>query len=392
MPQPNDLSRSLVPLDQDSTIIAVVEMSQSSWLVAGVLPGIERQPRKKLEPSAERLLGLLHRWRDEAVRAGKKITRIALAFEAGRDGFWLARWLRVRGVEAHVIHPSSVAVSREHRRAKTDRLDTELLKRAFLGWLRGERGHCSMARVPTIAEEDDKRPNRERECLVGERTRIVNRLKGTLARLGIRNFKPTLRKAAERLATLQTPEGQTPEGSPLPPNVSAELQRDMARLGFVVSQIREIEEAREKRLEQEPETGPHAMVRRVARVIGVGIETADMLVHEVLSRPLRDRRAVARYAGLTGAPDESGAQRREQGLARAGNARVRRGMIQLAWRFLLFQKESALALWYRARTADSRMGTRKTMIVALARKLVIALWRFVTTGETLEGVILRPAG
>jgi transposase len=387
MPQLNDLSRSLVALDQDSTIIAVVELSQSSWLVAGVLPGIERQPQKKLEPSAERLLGLLHRWRDEAVRAGKKITRIALAFEAGRDGFWLARWLNARGVEAHVIHPSSVAVSREHRRAKTDRLDTELLKRGFLGWLRGERGHCSMARVPTIAEEDAKRPNRERECLVGERTRIVNRMKATLARLGVRNFKPTLRKAAERLATVHTP-----EGTPLPRNVLAELQRDMARLGFVVSQIREIEQARQKRLEQEPETGPHAMVRQVARVIGIGIETADMLVHEVLSRPMRDRKAVARYAGLTGSPDESGARRREQGLARAGNARVRRGMIQLAWRFLRFQNQSALAQWYRARTADSRPGTRKTMIVALARKLLIALWRFVTTGETLDGVILRPAG
>ena len=387
MPQPNDLSRSLVALDQDSTIITVVEMSQSSWLVAGMLPGIERQPCKKLEPSPEWLLALLHRWRDEAVKAGRKITRIALAFEAGRDGFWLARWLQAREVEAHVIHPSSVAVSREHRRAKTDRLDTELLKRGFLGWLRGERGHCTMARVPTIAEEDAKRPNRERECLVGERTRIANRMKATLARLGIRNFKPTLRKAAERLVTLHTA-----EGVPLPPNVSAQLQRDMARLGFVTSQIRDIEEARQKRLEQEPDTGQHAMVRHLARVIGIGIETADMLVSEVLSRPMRDRKAVARYAGLTGSPDESGARRREQGLAKAGNARVRRGMIQLAWRFLRFQKQSALAQWYRSRTADSRLGTRKTMIVALARKLLIALWRFVTTGETLEGVILRPAG
>src|SRR2546421_4757794 len=387
MPQLNDLSRSLVALDQDTTIIAVVEMSQSSWLVGGVIPGIERQPRKKLEPSAERLLAVLHGWRDEAVRAGCAITRVAVAFEAGRDGFWLARWLEARGVEAHVIHPSSVAVSREHRRAKTDRLDTELLKRGFLGWLRGERGHCSMARVPTMAEEDAKRPNRERECLVGERTRIVNRIKATLARMGIRNFKSTLRKAAERLATVHTREGM-----PLPRNVLAELQRDMARLGFVVSQIREIEQARQKRLEQETETGPHAMVRQVARVIGIGIETADMLVHEVLSRPMRDRKAVARYAGLTGSPDESGARRREQGLARAGNARGRRGMIQLAWRFLRFQRQSALARWYQARTADSRAGTRKTMIVALARKLLIALWRFVTTGETLEGVILRPAG
>src|SRR6267378_207116 len=170
MPQLNDLSRSLVALDQNSTIIAVVAMSQSSWLVGGILPGIERQPCKKLEPSPERLLAVLHRWRDEAVRAGRNIARIGVAFEAGRDGFWLARWLEARGVEAHVIHPSTVAVSREHRRAKTDRLDTELLKRGFLGWLRGERGHCSMARVPTIAEEDAKRPNRERECLVGERT------------------------------------------------------------------------------------------------------------------------------------------------------------------------------------------------------------------------------
>jgi len=386
MPQPNDLSRSLVALDHNSTIVAVVELSQSSWLVGGVLPGIERQPRKKLEPSPERLLAVLHRWRDEAVRAGHTITRIAVAFEAGRDGFWLARWLEAHGVEAHVIHPSSVAVSREHRRAKTDRLDTELLKRGFSGWLRGERGHCSMVRVPTIAEEDAKRPNRERECLVGERTRINNRIKATLARLGIRNFKPTLRQAAERLATIHTPEGM-----PLPPNVLAELQRDLARLGLVISQIREIENARQKRLEQQPKTTPHAMVRLLARVVGIGIETADMLVHEVLSRPMRDRRAVARYAGLTGAPDESGARRREQGLARAGNARVRRGMIQLAWRFLRFQKQSALTLWYRARTADSRIGTRKTMIVALARKLVIALWRFVTTGEPLDGVVLRPA-
>ena len=246
MPQLNDLSRSLVALDQDSTIIAVVELSQSSWLVGGVLPGIERQPRKKLEPSPERLLVLLHRWRDESVRAGRTITRIAVAFEAGRDGFWLARWLEARGVEAHVIHPSSVAVSREHRRAKTDRLDTEMLKRGFSGWLRGERGHCSMVRVPTRAEEDAKRPNRERECLVKERTRLVNRMKGALARLGIRNFRPTLRNAAEHLAGLYTP-----EGSPLPPNVAAELARDIARLGLVIGQIKQVEEARRQRLEEQ---------------------------------------------------------------------------------------------------------------------------------------------
>src|SRR4051794_38596285 len=182
MPQPNDLSRSLVALDQNSTIIAVLEMSQSSWFIAGVLPGVERQPCKKLEPNPERLLVLLHRWRDEVVRAGRTITRIALAFEAGRDGFWLARWIEARGVEAHVIHSSSVAVTREHRRAKTDRLDTELLKRGFLGWLRGERGHCKMVAVPTLAEEDAKRPSREREALVGEASRIITRIKSAFVR------------------------------------------------------------------------------------------------------------------------------------------------------------------------------------------------------------------
>jgi transposase len=386
MQQANDLSRCLVTLEQDNTVIAVIEMSQASWLVAGLVPGIERHPLKKLEPDAAALLRLLHRWRDEAAAAGRTVTRIAVAFEAGRDGFWLARWLRAQGAEAYVIHPSSVAVAREHRRAKTDRLDTELLKRAFLGWLRGERGHCSMAAVPTREEEDAKRPNRERESLVGERTRVVNRIKGALARLGIRGFKPTLRTAAARLPTLHTA-----EGTPLPPNTMAALRRDMARLRFISDQIKEIEVTRLEQLERQSEQGPHAMVRLLARVVGVGIETADMLVHEALARQLRDRKAVARYAGLTGSPDESGARRREKGLARAGNARVRRGMIQLAWRLLRFQPDSGLARWYRARTADARGGTRKTMIVALARKLLIALWRLVTTGETPEGVVLRPA-
>jgi transposase len=386
MPQVNDLSRCLATLEQDRTVIAVIELSQASWLVAGIVPGLERHPLKKLAPDEDALLRLLHRWRDEAAAAGRTVTRVAVAFEAGRDGFWLARWLRAQGAEAHVIHPSSVAVAREHRRAKTDRLDTELLKRAFLGWLRGERGHCTMAAVPTLEEEDAKRPSRERESLVGERTRVVNRIKGALARLGVRGFKPTLRAAAARLPTLRTA-----EGAPLPPNTLAELQRDMARLRFISDQIREIEDARLERLERQPEEGPHAMVRLMARVIGVGIETADMLVHEVLARQLRDRKAVARYAGLTGSPDESGVRRREKGLARAGNARVRRGMIQLAWRWLRFQPDSGLARWYRARTADARGGTRKTMIVALARKLLVALWRLVTTGEMPEGVVLRPA-
>jgi len=385
MPQPkDDLSRSLVALDQHSSLIAVVELSLSTWLVGGMVPGIERDPLKKLVPDEDGLLKLLHRWRDEAVKAGHQINRMVVAFEAGRDGFWLARWLRSRGIEAYVIHPTSVAVSREHRRAKTDRLDIALLKRSLLGWLRGEKKHCSMAAIPTLEEEDAKRPNREREQLVGKRTGIVNRMKAALVRLGIRGFNPKLRKAPQQLATLRTPEGGT-----IPPNTLAELQREMAHLSFINKHIKQIEDARLIQLKQAPQHGSNAKVVQLGRINGIGIETADMLANEVFSRDLRDQRAVARYAGLTGSPDESGRRRREKGLAKAGNARVRRGMIQLAWRFLFHQRNSALTQWYRQSVAAGKKRT--TVIVALARKLLIALWRFVTIGDVPQGVILRTA-
>lgn len=379
----DDLSRSMAEFDHDSTLVVVVEMSESSWLVAGMIPGVDRQPVKKLAPDPDALQRLLERWRAEATKTGRKIQRITLGYEAGRDGFWLARWLQTRGIEVHVFHSTSVTVSREHRRAKTDRLDAAMLMRVFLGWLRGERGHCSMVAIPTLEQEDAKRPSRERENLVGEQTRIVNRMKAALVRLGIRGFKPELRKAPQRLTTLRTPEGTT-----IPPNMLDEIRRDMARLAVVREQIDRIEQTRLERLKKAPAEGSNAMVSLLARVIGVGIETADLLVQEVLSRNLRDRRAIARYAGLTGSPDESGSKRREKGLAKSGNARLRRSLIQLAWRFLRFQKDSALAQWYRARTEIAR---KTTMIVALARKLLIALWRMVTTGEIPTGIIIREA-
>ncbi len=382
----NDLSRSLVAFDQTSTLVSVVELSLKTWLVGGVVPGLERTPLKKQGPDAEALLALLHRWRNEAIKAGSKIERIVVAFEAGRDGFWLARWLQARGIEVYVIHPTSIPVSREHRRAKTDRLDAGLLIRALLGWLRGEPKHCGMVAIPTLAEEDARRPNREHEHLVGERSRIINRLKAATIRHGIRNFNVTLSKAAECLDELRSA-----EGVPVPPNTLDEMRRDMARLRFIREQIKEIERMRLERLQRAPREGTHPMVLLLAKVMGIGVETADMLVHEVLSRSLRDQRAVARYGGMTGAPDESGGKRRDKGLARAGNARVRRGMVQLAWRWLMFQKNSALTHWYRARTANARRDIRKTMIVALARKLLIALWRYVTTGEVPAGAVLRPA-
>ena len=386
MQKPHDDSKAcLTAFVQDSTLTAVIEMSLASWLVAGMIPGVNREPRKKIGPNPEVLLQLLYRWRDEATKAGKEITRIAVAYETGRDGFWLARWLRARGIDAHVIHATSVAVSREHRRAKTDRIDTAMLQRGFLGWLRGERGHCSMAIVPTVEEEDSRCPHRERETLVKQRTSTVNRMKSILIQFGVRNFNPVLRKAPEKLDAVRTPEGIA-----LPSNAVAALRRQMERFRAIKEQIKAIEQTRLERLQRDPAEKFNAMVFLLARIIGLGVETAEQLVHEILSRNLRDRKAVARYAGLTGSPDESGSKRREKGLSRSGNGRVRKILIQLSWRLLQFQPKSDLVLWFKTRTANAQ-GSRKPMIVALARKLIIALWRYVNTGLVPEGFRLRSA-
>jgi len=272
-----------------------------------------------------------------------------------------------------------------------------------------------MAAIPTLEAEDARRPSREHEALVGERTRVINRMKSALARLGVRDFKPTLRGPAPAKAGGIGALGGAAHAGGI--GIAAQHGGRVAprhrpsatgaRLQLVKAQIAEIERTRLERLRQPSPDPAQGMVGLLARVVGIGIETADMLVQEVLTRKLRDRRAVARGAcpragrgpdpggGLTGAPEESGARRRQKGLARAGNARVRRGMLQLAWRFLMFQKDSMLAQWFRVRTADARGATRKTMIpafarTALARKLLIALWRLVTTGEVPQGVVLRP--
>ena len=251
---------------QDSTLVVVIEMSLSSWLVAGIIPGVSRDPLKKIDPKPEELLKLLYRWRDEAIEAGKKITRITVAYETGRDSFWLARWLRKRGIDAHVIHATSVAISREHRRAKTDRIDTAMLRRGFLGWLRGEPGHCSMAIVPNVEEEDAKRPHRERESLVHERTSTVNRMKAVLIQFGVRNFNPVMRKAREKLDAVRTP-----EGVPLPTNTVATLRRHMERNWVINEQIKAIEQTRLQQLEQNPADKHNAMILMLMRVIGLGM-------------------------------------------------------------------------------------------------------------------------
>src|SRR5215470_4164426 len=256
MQKPHDDSKAcLTAFTQDNTMVIVLELSLSSWLVAGLIPGLSREPLKKIPPDPEILLRLLYRWRGEAIKAGKEITRISVGYETGRDSFWLARWLRARGIDAHVIHATSVAISREHRRAKTDRIDTAMLRRGFLGWLRGEPGHCSMAIVPTLAEEDAKRPHREREGLVQERTSTINRMKSILIQFGVRDFNPVLRKAPEKLDAVRTP-----EGIPLPSNAVAALQRQMGRFRLIKEQIKAIERTRLQRLQRDPTEKFNAMV------------------------------------------------------------------------------------------------------------------------------------
>jgi transposase len=378
------LSHSLTAFDQDSTLVVVVELAASSWTVGALVPGLTRQPTKKMAADKFALARQLEEWREQAESAGHPIKRVCVSMEAGRDGFWLARWLLERDIEAYVIHPTSIPVPREHRRAKTDRLDVGMLLRAFLGWLRGERKHCSMVKILTSEEEDGKRPLRERDGLVGDRSRLINQVKSLLALHGIRGFKAGTKKAAAQLKRLLTA-----EEVPLPPDMLAALERAMVRLALVMGQIAEIDKERMRRLKTAPDQGLHPMIRIIAKVKGVGLMTAELLVREVLSRPMRDRRAVARYVGLTGSPDESGKRRREQGLAKAGNGRVRHVLIELAWRFLRHQKDSALAQWFFARTQDGRGPTRKVMIVALARKLLIALWELANTGKLPEGVSLH---
>jgi transposase len=243
-----------------------------------------------------------------------------------------------------------------------------------------------MVQIPTLEEEDARRPAREHDSLVRERTSLVNRMKSILVCLGITNFNIKLVKAGQKLAGLRTPNGE-----PIPPNMLAELYRDMERLAMVRKHIKAIEDARVKRLKAKPNHGANPLVLMLAQIFGLGLETADLLVHEVLARNLRDHRAVGRYAGLTGSPDESGKTRREQGLAKAGNWRVRHSSLELAWRWLKWQKGSALAQWYRVRTAGGGAIVCKKMIVALARKILVAMWRYVTTGELPAGVVLKPA-
>jgi transposase len=365
---------------EEAVLFVALELSRTSWLVAVQAPGGEKVSRHKLAAGASaELLELIGRQRAAAERRTGRAVRVMSCYEAGRDGFWLHRLLVADGVENLVIDPASIAVDRRARRVKTDRIDVEMLLRAMMARARGERRVCAVVRVPTPEAEDARRPTRERAALLAERVRHVNRVKGLCALQGVYDFEPLRPGAAERLGRLATGDGR-----PFPRHLAAEVRRHLERLEQVCRQLAEVEAARD-----EPASPLAEGVARLVRLCGVGRHTASILQAEILGRRFANRREVAQYAGLAPSPWASGGTRREQGIGKAGNARVRAAMIELAWLWLRHQPDSALSRWFRERVGQARGLVRRIAIVALARRRLVALWRYAVDGLAPEGAIVR---
>ena len=386
------LRKPTTAFDHDSTLVIAMELSGKSWIISAAIPGLDRRPKKTVEVGAiESVLAAVSGWRTEASRAGKSVTRVVVGYEAGYDGFWIARELRMHGIEVHVMQPSSIPVDRRHRRAKTDRIDVELLLRTLLAWLRGEPRVCSMVAIPTPEEEDARRPTRERERLIADRQRLENQMGSIWARFGIEGVNPRRKDAAARLEALRDR-----RGAPLPPHTMAELCRLLARHAQIASQIKEIEAARDAALAAAPTDLNDEVMKMISLLItiyGIAADTATILVVECLSRTFPNVRAVGSYAGLTGTPFASGGSQREQGISKNGNPRLRKCLMQLAWRWLRLHPDHSLSRWFRERTQGAARGARirKVMIVALARKLLVLLWKLVNTGEIMQDIRLKAA-
>ncbi len=374
-------------LDYNTTIIGALELSAKKWMFAVQLPGSKRHSRHALEANCGDLLTLIERLKARCAAAGHKIERVILTYEAGRDGFWLARFLQRRGMEVHVMQPSSLPVDRRARRAKTDAIDVEMLLRTLMAWLRGEPRVCSMVPIPSEADEEARRAHREREDLAGERRSIVNKIDGILATLGVKGFKALRRDRRKQLDLLRQPDGDS-----IPPLARARIERLLDRLELVLKLIEEVEEARDAVLDKPvPANEAERMIRTLAELRSIGANFATLLVREAFVREFRNRRALAGYAGLGGTPFSSGGSEREQGIGKDGNRRLRAAMVELAWMWLRWQPGSALSNWFRMRTGQSGSRTKKIMIVALARKLLVALWHYVKHGVIPEGATLKTA-
>jgi transposase len=372
--------------DEYTTVYVSFELSKTKWKLGVVMPGSGKMSRYTIEGGdLSALSARLTQARAKAASGGKPV-RIMSCYEAGFDGHWLHRWLTADGVINHEIDPSSIEVSRRSRRAKTDRIDLEKLMRAFLAHLRGEPRVCSMVHVPSVEEEDRKRRTRERDRLLEERIAHSNRIKGLLHAQGIRDAMPLKRDFIASLETLRTGDGR-----PLPPRLRQEIVHEHERLCLADRQLREVEATSEAEMRAATPGSAAAKMMQLIDLKSIGSISAQKLVNEAFYRSFDNRRQVGGYFGLTGTPYDSGERRRDQGISKAGNARARSLAIELAWLWLRHQPDSELSRWFRARVGDIKGRIRRITVVALARKLIVALWRYLTTGLVPAGAVLRPS-
>jgi transposase len=388
MPPTNDRRAQRVPHTErhDATLHASLELSQATWLVTSLLPGSEKMSKHSTPGgNGAALLALLARLRTRAEQSTGGPVSMVVIQEAGLDGFWVHRLLQANSINSHVVDPASIAVPRRRRRAKTDGIDGETLLRTLLAWQRAEPRVCAMVVPPSPEQEDRRRVSRERAILLQERVRHVNRIKGLLAGQGITDYDPLHKDRRIRLGEVTTGDGQA-----LPSRLKAELLREIELVELVLRQIAEVEAERDAAVEAEADAKP-SPVALLTRLKAVGPQIAAVLYVEGLYRHFTNRREVAAYAGLVPTPWRSGTIDREQGISKAGNRRLRHIMIELAWLWVRHQPDSALSRWFRARVGAERGRVRRIAIVALARKLLIALWRYVTHGEVPEGAVLKAA-
>lgn len=370
-------------------IFVSLELSRSSWLLTSLSPGAGEKMSKHSVPAGD-ICWLLARFSDlqqkAFARTGQSFPIIVIQ-EAGLDGFWIHRVLQKEGIESHVVDPASIATSRRRRRAKTDRIDGEALLRALLAYKRGEPRVCAMVKAPAPEDEDRRRLCRERKVLTTERVQHVNRIKGLLFGQGVSGYEPLRRNRRQQLDALKTGDGRV-----LPDHLKAQISRELDRLELLLAQIKAVEAERDALFAPAktatPTPAPMAMLLDIK---GIGPEFAAVLWMEAFFRSFTNRKQVAAYAGLAPTPWQSGSVAHEQGVSKAGNPRLRTTMIQLAWLWLRHQPHSTLARWFHERVKRNGGRLRKTTIVALARKLLVALWKYVNAGVVIEGAILKAA-
>src|SRR6516165_5366420 len=382
----NDLLPAASHDDAVGCLVAI-ELSKKSWIVAVNTPLADKISRHTLKPGdGKELLDLCERIRTRVARETKKRVEIVSCYDAGYDGFWLPRLLEAHGIRNYVIDPASLQVDPRARRAKTDRVDVERLLRSLMAYLRGEPKVWSVVYVPSVAEEDDRRLHRERGRLINERIQHVNRIKGLLAIHGIYDYQPLRRDRTQRLERLRTADGRT-----LPPRLEAEILRELQRLELVIGMIKTIEAERDAIASANTETERRGAkkVQQLAKIKSIGPEFATTLVGEVFYRSFDNRKQLASYVGLTPTHFQSGAMSRDQGISKAGNAKARTVMIELAWLWLRHQPDSPLSVWFRERVGKLKGRIRRITIVAVARKLLIALWRYLETGLVPKGAALK---